>query len=669
MRENKLWKIETGNSVLPATRVAVRFVLALMSLLVLGWAFPGSKTASGQDWLTEDHEILFKDIVSKVDPSVVRIQLLGGLERVGETFVGSAATTGVVIREDGLILTSAFAFAQDPSSILVLLAGGERLSAKVVAKDRARHLVLLKVEPKSPLTIPKFASRETVEVGEWIVCVGKSITADQTSSNYGVVSATDRIQGKAFQVDAKTSPNNYGGPVLDIDGNVIGIVTPLSPEQSTDVAGHEWYDSGIGFAVPVSDVLNKIDILSSGTDLASGILGVNVLAKNSFQGPITISGVPAKSPAREAGILPGDVLESVDGNTIEWQNQLKHVLGKKYAGDKVQVRVLRDKKPLDFSVQLVEKIEPFLLGFVGIIPQEGAADKPGVFIRQVLEGQPAQVAGLARGDQIVTINGKPTPDLASLEGELAAFEVGAELEVGISRGGASQSVKIKLAPFYNGMTPSLEPTLFAGEVAKAGLGLGEIKLEQFANRCDRYVGSTYSPQVAVPLVVWLYEPKKTTPAEFESSWKDVADKYGLIVISPRTVDDGRWNRSDVEMINSFVQQAQKEYSIDKRRVILVGEKTGGAVALLAGLSEQHPARGVATINVALNGRLKWPEVDPINRLQFLMVSDEKGFDDLNKRLEPVRATKLPIETVKRTGDDLTATLDQIAQWAETLNRL
>jgi len=71
----------------------------------------------------------------------------------------------------------------------------------------------------------------------------------------GILSATNRIWGKAVQTDAKISPGNYGGPLIDIRGNVIGILVPLSPQGQGEVAGAEWYDSGIGFAVPLNDML------------------------------------------------------------------------------------------------------------------------------------------------------------------------------------------------------------------------------------------------------------------------------------------------------------------------------------------------------------------------------------------------------------------------------
>ena len=212
--------------------------------------------------------------VDRVAASVVRIDTVGGRERVGETVVGAGPTTGLVVSEDGFIVSSAFHFAQKPTSILVTLADGTRTPARLVAADRSRQLVLLKVDIAERLSVPVAAPLGEVRVGGWAIAVGRTYEGTRPNVSIGIVSAVGRIWGKAVQTDAKISPVNYGGPLVDIAGRVIGVLVPMSPDDSGEAAGVDWYDSGIGFAVPLEHVLSVLPRLRAGETLEPGLLGV-----------------------------------------------------------------------------------------------------------------------------------------------------------------------------------------------------------------------------------------------------------------------------------------------------------------------------------------------------------------------------------------------------------
>ena len=111
----------------------------------------------------------------------------------------------------------------------------------------------------------------------------------------GIISALSRVWGKAIQTDAKISPINYGGPIIDIQGRVQGILIPASPRGEDETAGFEWYDSGIGFAIPMEDILAVLPRLKKGKDLHKGILGI------AMKNPQDIYGVSK----RIAGWRPG----------------------------------------------------------------------------------------------------------------------------------------------------------------------------------------------------------------------------------------------------------------------------------------------------------------------------------------------------------------------------
>src|SRR5690606_26761884 len=108
------------------------------------------------------------------------------------------------------------------------------------------------------------------------LALGKVFDAAVPNASPGILSAKNRIWGKALQTDAKTSPFNYGGPLIDIDGRVLGIVVPMSMTSDDVMTGAEWYDSGIGFAVPFAQVQESVERLRDGEDQYRGVLGVTM---------------------------------------------------------------------------------------------------------------------------------------------------------------------------------------------------------------------------------------------------------------------------------------------------------------------------------------------------------------------------------------------------------
>ena len=247
-------------------RAWLRAGLAMLLAIALQAFFPFAALAVLDEDLSLREEDAFKSAVDRVAPSVVKIETFGGLERVGEVLVGTGPTTGLAVSADGYIISSAFNFAQKPAQILVHLDDGTRLSAKLVATDHSRMLVLLKVTLPAgkSLAVPVAAPRGEMTVGQWAIALGRTFDSAKPSMSIGIVSALNRIWGKAIQTDAKISPNNYGGPLVDIRGRVLGVLVPMSPMAADELAGVEWYDSGIGFAVPLEDVFQPLDRLKRG---------------------------------------------------------------------------------------------------------------------------------------------------------------------------------------------------------------------------------------------------------------------------------------------------------------------------------------------------------------------------------------------------------------------
>src|SRR5690606_21244189 len=118
--------------------------------------------------------------------------------------------------------------------------------ARLVASDHNRKLALLALADAEDLPVAKIAPYEPVRPGQWAIAIGRAFRPDRPHVGVGIVSAKRRLYGRAVQTDAPVSAANYGGPLVDLEGRVIGILSPLSPASESVIAGTEWYDSGIG---------------------------------------------------------------------------------------------------------------------------------------------------------------------------------------------------------------------------------------------------------------------------------------------------------------------------------------------------------------------------------------------------------------------------------------
>src|SRR4029079_4955080 len=204
---------------------------------------------------------------------------------------------------------SSFNFANKPTDIFVTIPGHpQRMVAKVIAHDQTRMLTLLKVDAKT-LPVPPPFPKADVAVGLWALALGRTSDPDTDhppSMSIGIVSAVNRIWGKAIQTDAKTSPINYGGALIAIDGRVFGGIVPMSNRAEGETAGVDVYDGGIGFAVPLEDVLAVVPRLKQGQDLRRGLLGITPQGTDVYNAPPVIGAIQPDSAAARAGMQVGD---------------------------------------------------------------------------------------------------------------------------------------------------------------------------------------------------------------------------------------------------------------------------------------------------------------------------------------------------------------------------
>ncbi len=257
-------------------------------------------------------------------------------------------TTGVILSADGYVVTSAWNFESNPTVVTVTTGDGKTTAAKLLGIDRAAGLALLKIE-RDGLPAASFLDPDGVAVGAWAFAVGRALDK-RADVKYGIISAKNRIEGNAFQTDAATSPSNYGGPLVDLEGRVYGIIVPLGA-QGEDT-NPNWYDSGIGFVAPIKDPQALIRRLGKeGTELFPAFLGVATDQARPGPGALVNEIVPDTAAAK-AGLRKGDVILAVDGVPVAHAFGLRFEIGRRRSGDKAKLKVLRDGQEIEIEAEL-----------------------------------------------------------------------------------------------------------------------------------------------------------------------------------------------------------------------------------------------------------------------------------------------------------------------------
>ncbi|MBL8878749.1 MAG: trypsin-like peptidase domain-containing protein [Phycisphaerales bacterium] len=293
--------------------------------------------------------------------SMVRIETIGGAQPAGsgkggqgggsrgpEFRQGDGPTTGVIWSADGYIVTSSFNFLRDPTVTTVTTFDERRFVARLIARDTPGRIALLKIDATN-LSVASRAPLAELKQGQWVVAAGYGQGTGMPSPSLGILSAAIRMNGMAVQTDAKISPANYGGPLFDLDGRLIGICVPMGM-STDDIAGVDWYDSGIGFATRTDRIDRHFEKMRGGRSVERGLLGVTLepddlkpRSATQSAGPrgLRVAGDP-RGPAIAAGMLKGDLIVELDGQPTPRLVDLRRALWAWGAGDTVRVRYVRD---------------------------------------------------------------------------------------------------------------------------------------------------------------------------------------------------------------------------------------------------------------------------------------------------------------------------------------
>jgi serine protease Do len=633
--------------------------------------------------LVAKEEQAIQAAVAQVAPSVVRIETLGGLETIGSFLFGTGPTTGLVVSADGYIISSAFNFAQKPAQILVYV-NESPVPAELVSTDFNRRLVLLKVNTDRPLPVPVAAPVKDLRVGQWSIAVGRTFgDGKKPNVSAGIISAVNRIWSRAVQTDAKISPANYGGPLVDIRGRVIGVLAPLAqdgfgaPGPASEVAGVEWYDSGIGFAIPLEQINELLPRMTQEKELQPGKLGVSLKGTDLFSGDVIIGAAPAGSPAQKAGLKAGDKIVEVDGAKITRQAELRHALMPRYAGDRINLVALRGAERIEREIELVAEIASYALPFLGILPLRESSDEPGVVVRYVYPDSPAAKANLQAQDRIVSFGGKAVANRDGLLEQMAAVSVDDEVELEIRRGAETTKHKLKLAAYPEsvpGELPRAHGEIAPGEGEERPKGLVSIKIPEIANSCSAYVPETYQANVPHGVLIWLHGTGGYREEELVEAWKEHCGKHDLIVLAPKSSDPLKWQRDELEFVRKTLDDVLARYTVDRKRITVAGVEGGGAMAYLFAFGNRELAPGVAAIEAPLPAGTRIPATDAVQRQVFYLASAQQSSAaaQIQATIQQLRGLKYPVTTkdLGETSRPLTADdRAELARWIDTLDRI
>ncbi|HEX4043455.1 MAG TPA: DegQ family serine endoprotease [Xanthobacteraceae bacterium] len=264
--------------------------------------------------------------------------------------------SGFIIDPSGLVVTNNHVIA-DADEISVILNDGTKLKADLVGKDTKADLALLRVHADKPLKSVKFGDSNKLRLGEWVIAIGNPFSLGGTVTA-GIVSARNRDINSGpydnyIQTDAAINRGNSGGPLFNLDGEVIGINTAIISPSGGSI--------GIGFAVPSDTAVDVINQLRQYGEVRRGWLGVRIqqvtddIAESLNISPphgALVAGIDDKGPAKPAGIEPGDVVVTFDGKDIKEPKDLSRVVADTAVGKEVDVVIIRKGQEQTVKVTL-----------------------------------------------------------------------------------------------------------------------------------------------------------------------------------------------------------------------------------------------------------------------------------------------------------------------------
>lgn len=348
--------------------------------------------------------------------------------------VRSAGSGVIVDAKNGYILTNHHVI-DHADEIEILLADKRVLQATIVGSDPGTDIAVIQVKDENNLVQMPLGDSNELEVGDFVVAIGNPFGLSHTVTS-GIISALGRVglsrdgYEDFIQTDASINPGNSGGALINLKGELIGINSAIFSGSGGNI--------GIGFAIPVNIAKSIMAQLIEFGEVHRGLLGVSISDFNAetaeaFGIDANVSGalvqeVVSDSAAEMAGIAVGDVIVSIDSESVTSASDLRTTVGLRRSGDTVKIKVIRDGKEKSFTATLTElsdltqvaaaEIHPGLAGaeFQTYDGKGQAFGDAGVIVIVIEPGSPAAQRGLRADDIIVTVNRERVESVKELKG-------------------------------------------------------------------------------------------------------------------------------------------------------------------------------------------------------------------------------------------------------------
>jgi S1-C subfamily serine protease len=387
------------------------------------------------------------EISERVKPSVVHVEAIIRINDRRNQVMGS----GLIASESGLILTNQHVVEKSEKVEVSVPGKKKRYPAKVLGTDRQTDIAVLQIQPEGELSAAVFGATDDVRVGQWVLAIGNPYGLEGTVS-FGIVSAKGRnleipdLINDFIQTDAMIDHGSSGGPLVDLEGRVIGI-------------NSRGKGRGIGFTIPIDTALEVMAQIQEG-GIERGWLGLTIQPLNrdlaSYFGfpaatGVIVNGVIRDSPAARAKLAAGDIITAMNGVPVEaekeedlgnFQRRVAHLP----PGETAKLEVLREGKRRTVEVRLgtQPKVEPTEaesdLGFhvqeitENLFRAQRLASRSGAYVSFVARGSPAAEAGLRPGDVIEAIGESDIGDLEAFRHAMKGVEEQLQLMIRARRG-------------------------------------------------------------------------------------------------------------------------------------------------------------------------------------------------------------------------------------------
>ncbi|MEW6457138.1 MAG: Do family serine endopeptidase [Acidobacteriota bacterium] len=420
----------------------------------------------------------FVEIVKKIKPAVVKVEsqitvkeryTMG--EDIWEWFFGEpfrsprrrevitqSFGSGFIISSDGYIMTNNH-LAENAKKIIIYIGGSKKYTAQIVGTDKKTDIALLKINGKN-FPFAGLGDSSKIQIGEWVLAIGNPFgnypgMEGEPTVTAGIISAKGRQLRLAdyedfIQTDAPINRGNSGGPLVNIKGEVIGITSAILAPTGTNL--------GIGFAIPINLAKTVCDELKAKGRVIRGWLGVGIqdfteeLSKDfgGIKEGAIIASVQGGSPAEKAGLKRYDVIIEFDGKKISNGTQLRFAVAETPPNKKVNVKIIRDGKEKNITVEIGELEEEtsreeikeeFNLGLKlepltpEIARRYGYPRRGGLIVTDVEPFSAAYEAGLAEGDLVLEVNRKPVNSISDFMNILRRSKSGDTLILLVWRNG------------------------------------------------------------------------------------------------------------------------------------------------------------------------------------------------------------------------------------------